>query len=250
TDEPRHSNARIGVRLVTAARATLPSPRAVLRLAERQQIALTRENAAEVHRAITEGQRDTAAAMKDATNAFGDLIEESARTANATLVAVLGLIALVARSADDLPQWLVGAVGLAAVAGVAAVVHSRLSRIADQKKVVEQLRGRLENDPLLPDEDRAAAVNDLCVFDLAARAGRARGIVLWLGASAAVVVCAAAVWLIFFHQPSAAEGSTSATTTSTVTSVSSTTARGPSTTAPPSSTTVSAPPTSPTIPPG
>jgi hypothetical protein len=211
-DGNREEALRHVLRLVTAARSTLPDPRVVLRLAERQHIALTREHAAEVHRAITEGQRDTAAAMKDATDAFGDLIEESTRTANATVVAVLGLIALVARSADDLPEWLVGAVALAAVAGVVAVVQSRLSRIADQEQLVERLRRRLENDPLLPDDDRAAAINHLGDFDLAARAARARRIVLCLGASAAIVVCAAAVWLILTHRPSSAESSTSTRT--------------------------------------
>lgn len=237
SDGNREEALRYVFRFVTAARSTLPDPRSILRLAERQHIALTRENAAEVHRAITEGQRDTAAAMKDATDAFGELIEESTSTANATIVAVLGLIALLARSAADLPEWLVGTVGLVSIAGVTAVVHSRLSRIGDQTKVVEQLQERLEDDPLLPHQDRAAAVKQLRNFDLAARADRARHTVLGLGASAGIVVFAAALWLIFLHKPLPGDGLTPTTTTSTVASV-------PPTTAQARSSIVSAPPTS------
>ena len=237
-DGNREEALRYVLRIVTAARSTLPEPRTVLRLAERQHIALTRENAADVHRAITEGQRDTTDAMKDATDAFGDLVEESTKTANATIIAVLGLIALVARSANDLPQWLVGVVALAAIAGVAAVVRSRLGRIDDHKRAVEQLMGRLEDDPLLPDEDRNAALEELRNFGLTARAGKARRTVVGLGVSAAFVVLAAAIWLIFFHEPSSAVGSTSTPTNSTVASVPPTTTVATSTPVP-----VFAPPT-------
>jgi hypothetical protein len=213
-DGNRDEALRYVLRFVTASRSTLPEPQAIIRLAQRQLIALTRENAAEVQRAIAEGQRDATDALKSATDALGELVEESTKTANATVLAVLGIIALVARSSDDLPEWLVAAVALSGIAGVWAVVRSRRSRINDQQRVIEELGRRLGDDPLLPDEEKVAVAKRLTDFDVTSRATRALRTVTWLGGTAAVVVLAAAFWLIFVHKPASDAGSAPPSTTS------------------------------------
>lgn len=220
------------LRFVMASGFALPNPHAVMRLAEREHLALAEERAAEIHRAVSEGQRDVAEAMRAATAGLGELIEDSTKTANAAVVAVLGVVVLVARGADDLPDLLVAAVALSAVAGLAVVAFSRLGRIKDQVKAITQLEERLKDDPLLPEEDRAAALAQLATFNVSKRAEGAYRIVTALAAAAGAVVAAAAIWIIFFHAPAEADtpSSSTPTTSTSVLATTSSTATIPTTT--------------------
>jgi hypothetical protein len=240
SDDPNREEAlRFVFRLVTAAPPTrLPDARIVQKLAERQRIALTRDRAAEVHRAISAGHRDTADALKTAAGELSNLVEETTKTASATIVAVLGVVALVAENSDRLPAWLIAVTTAVAVLGVAAVVDSRWRRVTDQQTSIRRLLARLQEDPFLPREDLESARQTISDFNLDRRAKGARAKITTLGLSTAGVAVAAAVWLVQADTP-ASDHTTSTTTTTT--STSSTSPPPPATTAPTTATTTPSP---------
>lgn len=194
----------------------LPPAVTVRRLADRQRIALSRDQAAEVQRAIADGQRETADALHRASADFGSLVEETTTTANAAIIAVLGLVVFVAQEADRLPGWLIMLATVAAVVGIALVVASRWSRIGDHQASVNQLAARINADPLLPADDRRVASEAIDAFDVNRRSARARLRVTILGAGAAVVAMSASAWLLWGSQASSApDGAPQNPTTST-----------------------------------
>ena len=198
TDDPNRVEAvRHVLRMTLAAgQPLLPRARTVLSLAERQRIALARDKAVEVQRAINEGARDLADAIERSAEALRDLVEESSKSAQAMVVAAIGLVALVARNAEALPTWLVGVVSVVAVAGVVVTANSRIRRVNERKSALQQLRDRLADDPLLPESEIARARKVLVDFDFDSRASSAVRVVTLLGIASAVIVIAAAVWLV------------------------------------------------------
>ncbi len=199
TEDANRQEALRYVMSLVAAAATevLPSATTLRQLAERQRIALSRERAAEVQRAIADAQRDAAEALRKASADLGELVEDTTKSANASILAVLGLVAFLAREANRLPDWLVIAAALVAIAGIALVVASRWSRIRDQEAAVRQLRDRLRGDPLLPVGDREAAEAMINDFGLDQRATRARQYVAAVGGGASATLIAAAAWLVW-----------------------------------------------------
>lgn len=166
TDTNRDEALRYVLRLVTAsAPDRLPDAVTVQKLAERQRIAFSRDRAAEVQRAIADGHRDTVSSLDTAARELADVIDEANKAASATIVGVLGILALVAESPDALPTWLILLAAAAATLGILAVLRSRWQRIADQESAIQRLQDRLQSDPLLPPEDRDVA---LCSVDRSA----------------------------------------------------------------------------------
>lgn len=201
------------LRFVTANAAVLPNARTVQTLAERQNIALARDRAAEVFRAITEGQRSTAALLENASESLSKLVEDTTTTASATIAAVIGVVALIVQNENLLPSWLILMATAVAVAGVVAVIASRWRRIQDQEDAVRRLRKRLDNDPLLPADDRKAMDEVIEDAKLDKRATAARQRIFALGAAASVVALAAAIWLV--ATPASSSKTSPSTTTTT-----------------------------------
>jgi hypothetical protein len=202
------------LRFVTASSSLLPNARTVQRLAERQWIALARERAAEVFRAIADGQRSTADLLESASEALSKLVEDTTTTASATVAAVIGVVALVAQNAGLLPGWLIVLATLVAIVGVGAVVASRWQRIDDQEQAVVRLQNRLRDDPLLPPEELNSMKQAIDDAKITSRAKLARQRILALGIAAGVVASLAAVWLVTSHTSSPARLTPTTTTTS------------------------------------
>lgn len=197
SDANRDEALRYVMRLVTASVPDrLPDARTVQKLAERQRIALSRDRAAEVQRAIADGHRDTVASLGVAARDLADVIDEANKASTATVAGVLGIVAIVARSPDALPTWLILAATVAATAGILAVLLSRRQRIGDQETAIARLLSRLRNDPLLPTEECDVAEQSVAAFDLPRRARRARRWIFALGAMSCAVAVAGALWLI------------------------------------------------------
>lgn len=217
TGDPNRREALDYVLLLVGAgsSAALPSAATVKRLAERQRLALTRERAAEVQRAIADGQRDTVEALNRASADLGALVEETTKNANATIVAVLGLVAFVAQQADRLPRWLIGLATATAVAGICVVLVSRWTRIGDHQRSINLVAARLEEDPLLPSDDRDAALTAIETFGVSKRAQRARLYVVALGLGASAVALAAGSWLTWASGGSASNNDSVTTMTTT-----------------------------------
>jgi hypothetical protein len=182
-------------------------------LADRQNIALARDRAAEVFRAIAEGQRSTAELLENASESLSKLVEDTTTTASATIAAVIGLVALIVQNRNLLPSWLILIATAVAVAGVIAVVASRWRRIQDQEDAARRMRTRLDNDPLLPADDRKAMNELIKAAKIDNRASAARWRILALGAAASVVALAAAIWLV--ASPASSSQSSPPTTTIT-----------------------------------
>jgi hypothetical protein len=200
-DANRDESLRHVLRFVTASSHTLPDARTVQRLAERQRIALVRDRAAEVFRAIADGQRSTAQLLETAAASLSQVVEDTMTTASALIAGVIGLVALVAQNATRLPGWLVFVATGAAVLGVVAVIVSRWRRIGDQKQASDRLLERLRDDPLLPPHELRTLEVWVSDFKLSERADRAGGIIVVLGTSACAVALAAASWLVWAHHP-------------------------------------------------
>lgn len=183
-------------RLVTASSGALPDAKTVQRLAERQHIALMRDRAAEVFRAIADGQRATAELLETSSSSFSTLVESTTSNAVATVAGVVGLVALLADKAGILPSWLVLAAAAAAVAGVIAVIVTRWRRVDDAKGSSERLLTRLRDDPLLPADELGALVTAVEDFDFAGRAKTTQFTIVGVGAIACLVAISAAGWLV------------------------------------------------------
>lgn len=216
-DANRKEALRYVLMLVTASGPDrLPNAKSVRRLAERQRIALCRDRAAEVQRAISEGQRDAVEALREASEGLGGLLEDTTKTANASILAILGLVVFLASEANRLPGWLVWLATAAAVAGIAFVVRSRWRRIQDHETSLCRVRARLSEDPLLPDEERALAKQAVDDFALVDRAREARRMIAALGIASCVIAVSAAAWLVSTGDTTEnADPRTPASTTST-----------------------------------
>ncbi|MDQ3573453.1 MAG: hypothetical protein M3404_00775 [Actinomycetota bacterium] len=214
-DASRDEALRYVLRLVTASSSALPNARTVQRLAERQHIALTRDRAAEVFRAIADGQRATAELLETSSSSFSTLVENTTNNAVATVAGVVGLVALLADKADVLPSWLVLAAAAATVAGVIAVIVTRWRRVDDAKRSSERLLTRLRDDPLLPADELGALVTAIEAFDFAGRAKTTQVTIVGVGAVACVVGISAAGWLV--KEMEAGDPARTMTTTTTTT---------------------------------
>lgn len=196
TDANRVEALRHVLRQATAtAGARLPAAKAIRSLAERQRIALARDNAAEVQRAISEGHKDASASLLQATTSIADLIQGMARSANATIVAALGVVALAGRNAATLPLWLVWLVAAGALSGLIVALLSGLRRLDDQALELDRTRDRLLDDPLLPDRDKEVTRLKLQSLDVNKRVRVAKIMSTALTAFAIAIVIGAAVWL-------------------------------------------------------
>jgi hypothetical protein len=180
---------------------------------------LAHARAAEVFRAVSEGQRATAELLQTAARSLADVVDDTATTGSATVVGVLGLLALVARNSSSLPGWLVVIAALAAVAGIAAVVQSRWSRIDEQEQAAVRVSRRLANDPLLPPREKAEAHTTIEAFGLASKAKAARWRIMALGAASCVVALGGAGWLVWSTSPNHPTTPTVTTTTTMVSSM-------------------------------
>lgn len=235
-DGNREEALRFVFRFVSAASpTTLPDAITVERLAERQRIALSRDQAAEVQRAIAQGHTDTVDALRRSASELASQTSEMTSSTNATVVAALGVIALVARGSNTLPSWLVGFAALAIVGGMVLMIRSRYKLIGDQQRLVCGLVRRLNRDPLLPADDLAEAQRIVTEFNIDERVTTARRSMISLGLVACSVAVAAAVWVIWIYTPSA-----------TATPVGTTTTTSATITTPATTTTSAAPTTSPT----
>ncbi len=201
-DANRGEALRHVLRLVTASsQAQLPDASTVRSLAERQRIALTRDRAVDVQRAIDEGHRDLVSALRSASGNLRDLIDDSSKTAQAMIVAAVGIVALVARSSDSLPDWLLVMVAAAGIVGLVVLTTSRIGRIKDQKTEIRNLKTRLAKNPLIPAADIARGLEAVEQFDLSTRALRAYRTVAFLGLLAIAIVALSASWLVLSDPP-------------------------------------------------
>jgi chemotaxis protein histidine kinase CheA len=235
-DASRDEALRYVLRLVTASSDALPNAKTVQRLAERQYIALTRDRAAEVFRAIADSQRATADLLETSASSFSTLVENTTNNAVATVAGVVGLVALLADKAHILPSWLVAAAAAATVAGVIAVIVTRWRRVDDAMHSSERLLTRLRDDPLLPADELAPLVSAVEGFDFASRAKTTQVTIVGVGAVACIVAILAAGWLV--EARGTATTIMTTTTTAPPTTLAHTTAPSsapPSTLAPPTS---------------
>lgn len=216
-DASRDEAVRYVFRLVTVSSGALPDAKTVRRLAERQRIALTRDRAAEVFRAIADGQRITAESLEASSTSFSNLVENTTTNASATVVGVVALVALLADKVGILPSWLVVAAAAAAVAGVVALIVARCRRIDDAKRALGRLLERLRDDPLLPPDERGALIKAVEDFNIAGRAKNTQRAVVGIGSAACVVAISAAGWLVLRVDTSNKMPPSGTTTTSSTT---------------------------------
>jgi hypothetical protein len=238
SDPNRSESLRYVLRLTTASGSpSLPNPATVKSLAERQRIALARDRAAEVQRAITDGQKGTEEALEAVSGDLSSMVEDSVKTTGTLVVAVLGLITLLFRTDGDLPDHVVVLAAVAVVLGVVVTAFVRHGRISDIGGAVSRHQSRLSTDPLLPEDDRARAEQDIAGFSLRARLIKARLAVWGLALLAVVVACAGSGWVLTTEASRTTSSDGSTTTTPSVT-VSTTTRPVPTsvTTTPPTTT--------------
>ena len=201
-DGNREEALRYVLRFLTGNSDRLPNGESVRSLAERQRIALSREHAAEVQRAISEGQDRTMTALQNTQEQFSRLVEDTAKTVSATVVAAVGVVALIARSSDALPDCLLVLAGTVTSIVIVAVVMSRWTRINDLSKNVETLQYSLESDPLLPNADRDKYLSSVKKFEIDGRACRSKRMICILALLSLTVIVAATLWLLIVSDSS------------------------------------------------
>lgn len=181
----------------------LPDGVSVLALAERHRVALSRENAAEVERAIADGRQRTAAGLEAAGASLGGYVDDTTRAAQASLVASLGFVALTAQQSNALPEWLVLAVTAVAALGVASLARTRWRRVGHLVTAVRELADDLgaERDPLLPHTERVELEARIARFDLKSQARSARRHIGAFGGLSVIVMILAAMWVLARDAP-------------------------------------------------
>jgi hypothetical protein len=152
----------------------------------------------EVERAIADGRQRTAAGLEAAGSSLGGYVDDTTRAAQASLVASLGIVALVAQQSDALPGWLVLAVTAVAVLGVASLARTRWRRVGHLVTAVGYLAADLgaERDPLLPQTERVELEARVATFDLRSQARSARQHIVAFGGLSVVVMILAAMWVL------------------------------------------------------
>lgn len=199
------------LRFVTATSSELPRAQSVVALAERHRIALSRENAAEVQRAIADGRDQTRNQLSAAHKDLTSYVEDTSKSVQATVIGSIGVVALVARNAGLLPWGLLVLVAVVAIAGLVASVLGRWKRLAEIEQSVQLLRDTLQNDPLLPASDRDEYLGRITDFDLKGKTKSARITLVVLTALAVVVICSATGWLVDTDGSSGSETTTTTT---------------------------------------
>lgn len=177
------------------ARSELPDARAVRRLAEHQRMALARDNAAAVQRAVSEAHRDTSEALRSASDGLADITETSIKAVYGAVISAIGVVVFVGRTADVVSGLLTWLAALAVVFGLAVVVATSRQRIADHSQEIASLQNRIKNDPLTPEEDRHLALARINRFEAEKRGTSARRRTVLLAVAGAGVIMAAAVSL-------------------------------------------------------
>lgn len=193
----RAESLRHVLRLVTANSTHLPPARTVQTLAERQRMALSRERAADVQRAISEGRARTSKALAEASSELAKQADDTVRAVQATVLAAIGVVAFTAEHIELLPRWLLLLVAAVALAGIIVLLLSRWRRVGELGDAVQEHQQQLEDDPLLPADDRCSLINSVKGFDVQRKVGQARFTVCSLGALATSVVVVATGWLVF-----------------------------------------------------
>ena len=213
TDDGNRDDAlRYILRFLTATALKIPNGDSVRTLAEHYRIALSHDKAAEVQRAISEGRTLTIAGMDEARKALSSYIEDTVKTAQAAVIAALGIVALVARNAATLPRWLLGLVTAVAIIGVLTLMLNRWRRIGDLGLTIKSLGEALsqEKAPLLPESERIDLTKGLEDFDVKKKIRSGRRLVSVLGLLAITVILAAGIWIFYqgSDPPTGAENTT------------------------------------------
>ena len=207
-DANREEALRYILRLVTATVSQMPNSASVLALAEHYRIALTQDQAAEVHRAVSDGRALIRKGLQDSRRTLSDYTEDTVKTTQAAVIAGIGVVALVARNAATLPDWLLGMVTAVAILGVLALICNRWLRIGELGSDIEALESALSEDkaPLLPAHERVELKEELRHFDAVRRVKAGRMIVVSLGCIAISVILAAGIWIIHHDSSPGANG--------------------------------------------
>lgn len=195
-DANRNEALRHVLRFQTAISRQLPRASDVRTLAERHRLALSRENAAEVYRAVEESKQRMADALVDAKRRFSQYVEETTKVFQGTVVAATGLAVLVVRTDGAVPDWLLYLVAAAAVAGLALLSWSRWKSAEELSADLLGFGNSLANNPLLPDEERETLADMISEPDTKAQKLRVQRIVGLLGVCSAGIVVATVVWLV------------------------------------------------------
>ena len=197
-DANREDALRYILRLVTATVSEMPNSTSVLALAEQYRIALSQDQAAEVHRAVSEGRALIRKGLQDSRKTLSNYTEDTVRMTQAAVIAGIGVVALVARNAVTLPDWLLGMVTGVAILGVLTLMCNRWRRIGELGSDIEALQSALSEDkaPLLPAPERAELKDEIQHFDAVRRVGYGRTMVVSLGCIAMSVILAAGIWII------------------------------------------------------
>ena len=195
SDPNRNEALRHVLRSQTAVARRLPRASDVKTLAERHRFALARDNAAEVYRAVGEGQRRTADTIDEAKQRLSQHVEDTTRVLQGTLVAATGLAALIIRAGSTLPIWLLAVITFAAVSGLWVLGRSRCRSARELEESVSSFGAELKQELLLPEDERHKLAETLARFDAAAHRKRVRNTVMYLGSLAAGVIVATVVWL-------------------------------------------------------
>ena len=199
TNDPnREAALRHVLRYATVTATELPSGSSTLVLAERYRIALSRDQAAEVERMISESRALTATSIGEAKKTLAAFVEDSAKTAQATVIAAIGTVALAARGVELIPDWLLVMVMAAALIGILVVVAIRWRRLSDLATDIEELEFRLreEQSPLLPESDRNALLQSVKDYRADRRIRNGRISLSILGLIAASIVLATGIWIL------------------------------------------------------
>lgn len=199
SDDPNRDAAlRHVLRLATVASNTLPSGSSVLVLAERYRIALSRDQAAEVERTISESRTRTAAGLGEAKKSLAVYVEDSVKTAQGTVIAAIGVVALAARGIELIPDLLLILVMAAALIGIVAVLVIRWRRLSDLATDIENLKFGLseEQSPLLPASERDVLLRGVRDYDADRRIRNGRIGISILGILAASIVLATGMWIL------------------------------------------------------
>lgn len=197
-DANRGDALRYILRFVTAAAVRMPNGTAVLSLAERYRIALGQDQAAEVQRAISESRALIRKGLQDARRTLSSYTEDTVKTAQAAVIAGVGIAALVARNAAILPDWLLGMVTIVAIVGVLTLMWNRWCRIGELGSDIEALTEALSEKkaPLLPESERTELAEGIDGFNAARKVLSGRAMVLALGLIAVSVILSAGLWII------------------------------------------------------
>lgn len=188
---------RAELRRATAASGdALPDGAVIVALAEQLRVAMASENIVAVHAVVARRTQEAHEAVSSVRTLRGEAVRSAVRSAQAVVLASIGLAAFLVRTTEDIPVWLLVFLALAAIASLVVGQMAESSQLCVATRAVDSVRDGIGSDKLLPGSAKEEILAGLDGLD------RSPPVAAWaVTALACLLVLVTALWAMEPAEP-------------------------------------------------